>query len=429
MPAKNDAAGELAEKMVRVLEAQRRLGGNSYPLTLRRLAELTDPGALPELILKAAGKKKPFGEQVIAVKPKDLDTPVALADDAQRLAASPLLLEYTLGLACSAKRPTCEPATLKSKVPAPLRAPFEAVLRNRVEAGDLPPTVELVSVRNKQCLHPRRYPIPKKREVALAEKLVDVLKAQRKLGEDSYPLTFDRLVELAQPGDDAQLLKKAVGQRAFKEQVVPAVKGPKNLSESPVALKGDDGRLAASALVLETALKLARSEKTQASEKTEVYGLAELTKHLIPALKAPFQAAVNHAIRNRSLPPGVGSLLQKGKPVLFLLSDVVTGPRARPAPPPTLPTRPAAPGAFASRFDEAFDRLQHGARMPNFVSLVELRRALPFDRPTFDAGLQRLRQSGRYGLSAAEGRHGISPEECEAGIHEDGALLLYVSRK
>ena len=29
----------------------------------------------------------------------------------------------------------------------------------------------------------------------------------------------------------------------------------------------------------------------------------------------------------------------------------------------------------------------------------------------------------------AEGRHGLSPEEREAGITEDGALLLYVSRR
>jgi hypothetical protein len=40
-----------------------------------------------------------------------------------------------------------------------------------------------------------------------------------------------------------------------------------------------------------------------------------------------------------------------------------------------------------------------------------------------------LRRAGRYTLSTAEGRHGLSPEEREAGIHEDGATLLYVSRK
>jgi hypothetical protein len=59
---------------------------------------------------------------------------------------------------------------------------------------------------------------------------------------------------------------------------------------------------------------------------------------------------------------------------------------------------------------------------------VDLRRALPVDRRTFDTGLEDLRRTGRYILSAAEGRHGISAEEQEAGIHEYGSLLLYVSR-
>ena len=47
----------------------------------------------------------------------------------------------------------------------------------------------------------------------------------------------------------------------------------------------------------------------------------------------------------------------------------------------------------------------------------------------FNAELRKLRVAGRYTLSAAEGRHGISPEEHAAGIVEDGSLLLYVSRK
>ena len=40
-----------------------------------------------------------------------------------------------------------------------------------------------------------------------------------------------------------------------------------------------------------------------------------------------------------------------------------------------------------------------------------------------------LRRGGRFSLSAAEGRHGISDEEREAAIPEDGSLLLFVSRR
>jgi hypothetical protein len=43
--------------------------------------------------------------------------------------------------------------------------------------------------------------------------------------------------------------------------------------------------------------------------------------------------------------------------------------------------------------------------------------------------LRKLRIAGRYTLSAAEGRHGITPEEQQAGILEEGSLLLHVHRK
>ena len=91
--------------------------------------------------------------------------------------------------------------------------------------------------------------------------------------------------------------------------------------------------------------------------------------------------------------------------------------------------REQAPADFAAAFDGAFQRLdrEHGGH--NFVSLVELRRAVPAAQEAFDAGLRQLRLAGRYTLSAAEGRHGLTPEERGAGIVEDGALLLYVSRK
>jgi hypothetical protein len=65
----------------------------------------------------------------------------------------------------------------------------------------------------------------------------------------------------------------------------------------------------------------------------------------------------------------------------------------------------------------------------NFVSLAELRAALPMPRDLFDRGLQQLRSAGSYGLSSAEGRHGLTAEEQAAAIVEDGTLLLYVSRK
>jgi hypothetical protein len=416
MPArKKDPAAELAEKMLHVLEAQRPLGADAYPLPLRRLAELADPAAPPELVFKAAGRKKPFGERAVIARPKDADAPVALVEDAEQLAASPLLLLSLLESVCTPSTPTCDPGKLKSKLPARLKQPFEAAVRRRVEANDLPPGVAAVPVKTKTHLHLVRYPLPQPPEVALAEALVRALREQRDTGGGAYPLTLDRLVARAQPGADARVLKKALAQPAFAEAAVLAVK---NRPDTPVALAEDRDRLADSPLLLETALRLARTEATQ------VFRPAELVKKVVPALRKSLEEAIRRRAESRSLPPAVGCLLQKKTPLLFLLSDVGAAPpaRAQPAPP-----RPAPD--FARAFDEAFGQLDRQRGGHNHVSLVELRRAVPVDRATFDAGLQDLRRAGRYTLSAAEGRHGISPADQEAGLHEDGALLLYVSRR
>src|SRR5579884_367023 len=175
MPAKKDPATELADKMLQVLDAQRRLGGESYPLRLRRLAELTDPAASEDTIRKAAGKKKPFGERAVVVNAKDPDSPVALAGDAEQLAGSTLLLDYLLGQVCRPDKPTCDPAKLKTKLPKPLKEPFAAALRRRIDENRLPPGVGLVSVKEKQHLHLQRYSIPRPPEEVLAEDLVRAL--------------------------------------------------------------------------------------------------------------------------------------------------------------------------------------------------------------------------------------------------------------
>src|SRR5262245_21550010 len=100
MPAKKDAATELAEKMLRALEAQRDLGINAYPPTLHRLAELVDPTADTQTVQKAV-KKKAFLERATVVQPKNLDCPVSLVEDADKLAASLALLEYLLESLCT----------------------------------------------------------------------------------------------------------------------------------------------------------------------------------------------------------------------------------------------------------------------------------------------------------------------------------------
>jgi hypothetical protein len=277
---------------------------------------------------------------------------------------------------------------------------------------------------------------PSKKEapiVELADKLLRVLQSQRSLGPDAYPLSVKRLVELTDPTAAPALVKKALNKRDFLKQAVRVhAKAP----DAPVALAADLDRLALSPLLLEFALRRARTNATQA------FTVSQLKEKAAGKVRKPFQDAVNRQVAQGTLPPSVGWVSIQGRKQLFLLTDLHVGdgkpPEARPQPAPAPAAPPQAPAPppptpatavdFRAAFDAAFERLDREGGGHNFVSLTALRGAVPLPREEFDRELRQLRQAGRYSLSAAEGRHGISPEEREAGIPEEGSLLLFVSR-
>jgi hypothetical protein len=246
--------------------------------------------------------------------------------------------------------------------------------------------------------------------------MVQVLEGLRSLGDDAYPLPLRRLAELADPAAEPRTIVAAVhpARRAFIQHAIVA----RRELGAPVALLADGARLAGSPLLMQFLLGCCRTASNHA------FSAAELKTKVTGKLQKPFQEAVARQVQEDALPPDVGWVLVKNARKLFLLKDLHRG---RPASAPL--HAPAAPAAFEPAFAEAFDRLDRQAGAHNFVSLVELRRALPVDRAAFDAGLRQLRLAGRYGLSAAEGRHGVTADEQEDGILEDGTLLLYVSRK
>jgi hypothetical protein len=274
---------------------------------------------------------------------------------------------------------------------------------------------------------------PPKKEAAaveLADKLLRVLYSQRGLGGDSYPLSVQRLVELTDAAAPPALVKKVLGKRNFQKEVALA---HNKLPDAPIALAADAAALAASPLTLEFLLRTCRKVATQA------FTVAALKKPAPGKLQKPFQDALNRHIADGALPATVGWVNVGGRKLLFLMSDLHRGEqegrrqKAEGSPPPESPARAgdALPSAFCllpSAFDAAFDRLDRQAGGHNFVSLIALRQALPLERAQFDEQLQGLRRAGRYSLSAAEGRDGISAEERAAGIVEEGSLLLFVSR-
>jgi hypothetical protein len=403
---KGSAVTALAGRLVRQLEALR--GGEGYPPTLQRLAELTgSPG--PDTV-KAAGTKA-FADRAVLGKPKDLAAPVALREDLPQLAASPQLLLYALDRVCTPNKPTTTVAGLKTKVEKALREPFLASVNDRVQGGNLPAGVAVVTVGRARHLHLTKYPLPDPPEVRLANDLARVLEAQRQLGDSAYPVRQGRLVELTDPKATKTVVNKAVKTAAFRSAA-----GPLFAKGDLLALNGDRERLAGDAEFLLRSLR---------PGVHKALTVEALSKAVAPDLRTHAADVLRNQLATQSLPPTVGWIWVGKKQHLFLLEDVHTS-RPRPVTPPA-PLAP--PTDFARRFDDVFERLNREKGSHNFVSLVDLRRALPMDRAAFDAALHELRRAGRYTLSAAEGRHGLTADERAAGIPEQGMLLLYVSRR
>ncbi|MHB1422751.1 MAG: hypothetical protein ACYC3I_06050 [Gemmataceae bacterium] len=420
---RTDPIAELAQKLLTTLEQQRQSGGE-YPLAVARLAALADPQATAEQVSKALSKK-PFAAKWILANKKDHNSPIALVEDGDRLASSPLLLEFALGLLCSADKPVQTPARTVNKVDKSLRIAFKRSLEQQIADNALPPTVGVTTIRGKPQLYLQRFPPPpppppkKKPAEELSEKLVQVLLDDRQRGPNAYPAELNRLVERAGVAVTPTLLKQALGREPFRNQTLHVLP---RLPNSLVVLSDDRQRLLDSPRLLSLVLKTARTPDNQA------VSVMDLAKKLPRHLQADFREALSRQVNARLVPDELGVLFVKKKPLLFVRTDL----HVPPPPKPTVETKhPSAPPSldFAALFDEAFARLDRRRGGHNHVNLVELRQAVPMERALFDAGLQQLRRDGRYSLSAAEGRHGLDAAERDAAIHEDGSLLLFVSRR
>jgi hypothetical protein len=261
-------------------------------------------------------------------------------------------------------------------------------------------------------------------EVALAEAMVRVLQTQRRLGPAFYPVRLSRVIELTGLAPRKAVLSKARKYPPFTVGVTALVKHP----DPPLSLSDDAAQAVGNAALLEFLLETGRSDEVQA------FSVADLTARVMVGLRELFAAAITQQMDGGTLPPGIACVATKKDRLLFRLQDARGGGPALPAQKPdrdvALPETTVPPPAdFAAAFDAAFAQLDREAGSTNFVNLTALRHALPFSRSAFDAGFRRLREAGRYTLSAAEDGHGIDEKQRSAAIHEEGTLLVFVSRR
>jgi hypothetical protein len=418
MSRKPDAAAELSAKMTQALEAQRAQPGG-YPLTVRQLSRVADPQAPPELVLKALAKAS-RSRQVVPASMKNLDAPIALHGDLELLASSPQVLEFALESLHADGTPAWPLKKVSARLDKSIRTAFEAAVTRQHSEHALPESVGVVNVRGKQSFFLKRQPPPQPPpppDVELAGRLVRVLEAQQRLGLGSYPVRQSRLVELTGPPPPPKVLKKALAAKPFAGRAVPLLKE----KADPLWVFADDPRL------LRLLLETCRTETVQA------FPVSGLKTKLSKQAEGPFADALGRLLTDGGVPgiAWIGARVGKKEERLLFLMEDVRGPRAAAAPSRFAPETPAAPppADFAAAFDEAFARLDRQAGSPNYVSLADLRKALPVDRAAFDAQLRRLRESGRYTLGAAEVQDGLGEEQRAAGVVEDGSLLLFVSRR
>lgn len=138
---------ELAERMVRVLESQSRLGEDAYPSSFARLAELCGLRPSDKVIPKLIAHEHMARRAVVAVvkgKTPDSESPVLLVDDVPR--SLPALVACALDRSRTGVDRTFTGKKLVKKLAPALRKPVEDALK-KARIGDLalPPTVAWVA--------------------------------------------------------------------------------------------------------------------------------------------------------------------------------------------------------------------------------------------------------------------------------------------
>lgn len=463
--ARSDNVKALAHKLVARLEARRDSMPNGYFIPLQTLIDeacnFADNGAA-EAANKAV-KNREFKRRVVSANPNDPQAPVALLEDLKAFAESPQLLGYLKSRTTPRDDGTYVLGDLKKGIAgggkaADLKRMFDSAMQQKITSGAAP------GVLLRQP--PARRPSAAEIAAQVAENLVKVLESQRPLGSGAYPATLRRLAELADldPQRDAKKILSAAASRKFQQHAL--VVGAKDLDALAVMIH-DVGRLAEIPQVLESALRAARTKTKRLHKPDDLAKKVFGSKNENSELRKQFAAAMVKQCHADALPPTIGAIAFEDGPQFFLIDDLLPaslrrraaetsdrglGSRggapvsdqrpsqptpetakddgAAPAPANTDVTLDGVYEEFVRKFEEAFSRLdrQHGGY--NFVSLAELRRELgSYSRAEFDQGLRRLRIEGRFTLSGAQSKQGLSDEVREAGINEAGHLLTYASRR
>ncbi len=129
---------KLVERLVKVLQSQKQLGDESYPVALGRLAELAEVKVKD---IANISNKGVFKNAILAARiidKADRKTPLALTDDVECLATSPKTLEFILSFIRTATIHAFSVAQLKRKLTTTknLSKRFQAHYNNLINSDE-----------------------------------------------------------------------------------------------------------------------------------------------------------------------------------------------------------------------------------------------------------------------------------------------------
>jgi len=279
----------LRERLLDGLKALRDEPG--YPPTLARLLQKEAEGTSAALIEKVLADKA-FKSKVVLAVPDNRESPVALKDDEEKLAGSPVLLELVVHLLSTPEKPLHPLAKIAGKLDKSIREAFAKSVEQRIQEKTLPKTLWAEEVKSKPYLGLERYKPVFPPEEELARKLVAALRAQR--GQDEYPRLLSALLQEANEADQ-KVVDGALAHKLFRiAAVVVPVPGREG---ALVALLEDRDLVAGDDRMLEGALKAARTDDDQALE------LGALKKKVAKEEQGLFGAVIEKEIAENDLPP------------------------------------------------------------------------------------------------------------------------------
>jgi hypothetical protein len=285
---KTSPVRELLEQMAAALRARRERGESVVALSELHHAE-TEPG-----LVKKALRDESFASNAVVVPVSKTVTLLGSPDAREALFESDRLLTALLEANTSPKKPLITPDNLAAALPEEHRPAFTQALQKRMQS-EPPAAGVLKRTEDEQvvlCLE-RHLPAT----LLLGEKVVTGLQRRRTAGQD-YPVSLKKLVDSDAPGTTPELIEQLVNDKSFRGKVILAVPGR---ADSPVALPGDEERLASSPLVLTHAVGLL------STPEQPLHPLKKIIAKIAEPMRSLFEQAMTKHVAEKTLPAALAA--------------------------------------------------------------------------------------------------------------------------